>query len=313
MWGSAEIGEDDEYVTKDSGEKAVYSDGVQRDTQKGKRLFTLMFPKGVPLAQQLFVRVTDLYTRGAEKYSSPRLIGNDELVSWCSCENQTAILTGLTTLAACAETAMSEIYASATRSSRSDSDGTHASGPDGTGAESAHQIWLTAQELLTERLSRTDTADGPVLAWTQKTVSAYLLARAASARSAWTTSAQARTWIMTTVQAEPEVFFAHAVTKVWDSSETRQLVFGEHSPTCKSHQLLATSEGISTGLGRNWENSKSADTLAHHEDALWRHFMNFYFNVQDGEDHAAAIVWNINAVELTRRNLKTAEDGTGGA
>ena len=58
---------------------------------------------------------------------------------------------------------------------------------------------------------------------------------------------------------------------------------------------------------RNWENSKSADTLAHHEDALWRHFMNFYFNVQDGEDHAAAIVWNINAVELTRRNLQGSE------
>jgi hypothetical protein len=125
MWGGPE---DDEYVTKDSGEKAVHSDGVQRDTQKGKRLFSLMFPKGVPMAQQLIVRVADLYTRGAEKYGD-----------------------------------------------------------------------------------------------------------------------------------------------------------------------------------RNWENSKSADTLAHHEDALWRHFMNFYFNVQDGEDHAAAIVWNINAVELTRRNLQGSE------
>jgi hypothetical protein len=116
------------YTTKDSGEKTVHSDGVQRDTQKGKRLFTLMFPKGVPLAQQLIVRVADLYTRGAEKYGD-----------------------------------------------------------------------------------------------------------------------------------------------------------------------------------RNWEGSKGEDTLAHHEEALWRHFMNFYFDVQDGEDHAAAIVWNINAVELTRRNLKGSE------
>jgi hypothetical protein len=58
---------------------------------------------------------------------------------------------------------------------------------------------------------------------------------------------------------------------------------------------------------RNWENSKAPDTLEHHEEALWRHFMNFYFGVQDGEDHAAAIVWNINAVEVTRRNLQGSE------
>jgi hypothetical protein len=126
MWDG--LGDDEEYITKDSGEKAVHSDGVQRDTQKGKRLFTLMFPKGVPLAQQLIVRVADLYTRGAEKYGD-----------------------------------------------------------------------------------------------------------------------------------------------------------------------------------RNWENSKSADTLAHHEDALWRHFMNFYFEENVEEDHAAAIIWNINAVELTRRNMRRAE------
>ena len=126
MWGNPE--DDEEYVTRDSGEKAVHSDGVQRDTQNGKTLFTLLFPKGVPMAQQLMVRVAKLYTRGAEKYGD-----------------------------------------------------------------------------------------------------------------------------------------------------------------------------------RNWENSRSADTLAHHEDALWRHFMNFYFGIQDGEDHAAAIVWNINAVELNRRNLQGSE------
>ena len=105
---------------------------MQRDTQKGKRLFTLMFPKGVPFAQQLIVRVADLYTRGAEKYG-----------------------------------------------------------------------------------------------------------------------------------------------------------------------------------GRNWENSKSPDSLAHHEDSLWRHFMAFYFEEDTEEDHAAAIVWNINAVELTRRNLAKQEQVQG--
>jgi hypothetical protein len=113
-----------QFVTKNSGEKAFHSDGVQRDTDKGKTKYTLMFPLGVPMKEQLIVRVAELYTRGGESYGD-----------------------------------------------------------------------------------------------------------------------------------------------------------------------------------RNWEDSSAGDTLTHHQDALWRHFMNFYFAIEDGEDHAAAIVWNINAVEMTRRNL----------
>jgi hypothetical protein len=132
MWGADEesyrqevIDEAAGYVTKDSGEKAVHTDGVQRDTNRGKTLYQLMFPKGVPKDEQLIVRLANLYTRGAEKYGD-----------------------------------------------------------------------------------------------------------------------------------------------------------------------------------RNWENSSAEDTLEHHLDALWRHFMNYYFEVDDGEDHAAAILWNVNAVDLTRRNIK---------
>ena len=113
------------FTTRDSGSRAEHSDGVIRDTQEGKTKFTLMFPEGVPMEDQLIVRLAELYTRGGEKYGD-----------------------------------------------------------------------------------------------------------------------------------------------------------------------------------RNWENSNSEETLAHHQEALWRHFMNFYFNVQDGEDHAAAVVWNINAVELTRRKIR---------
>lgn len=113
-----------EYVTKDSGKKTVHSDGVQRDTRDGKTLYTLMFPKGVPLEEQLIHRVAELYTRGAKKYGD-----------------------------------------------------------------------------------------------------------------------------------------------------------------------------------RNWENSAAQDTLEHHREALWRHFMKFFMEVKDGEDHAAAVVWNLNAIEQTKRNL----------
>ena len=121
------VREREAYVTKDSGEKAVHSDGVQRDTQAGKTKFTLMFPRGVPMKDQLIVRIAELYTRGGEKYGD-----------------------------------------------------------------------------------------------------------------------------------------------------------------------------------RNWENSCAPDTLDHHLEALWRHFMSFFFEENQEEDHAAAVIWNINAVELTRRNIREA-------
>lgn len=117
------------FVTKDSGEKAVHSDGVQRDTQAGKTKFTLLFPRGVAMKDQLVTRIAELYTRGGEKYGD-----------------------------------------------------------------------------------------------------------------------------------------------------------------------------------RNWENSCAPDTLDHHLDALWRHFMSFFFEENTEEDHAAAIFWNINAVELTRRNIRKFEE-----
>lgn len=59
---------------------------------------------------------------------------------------------------------------------------------------------------------------------------------------------------------------------------------------------------------RNYEKSSTEESLAHHEEAFWRHAVKFFLGVDDGEDHAAAVVWNINAVELTRRNIRKAGD-----
>ena len=54
---------------------------------------------------------------------------------------------------------------------------------------------------------------------------------------------------------------------------------------------------------RNWEKSSTEEALAKHEDCLMRHVVKFLLGVEDGEDHAAAIVWNVNAVDLTRRKI----------
>jgi hypothetical protein len=53
---------------------------------------------------------------------------------------------------------------------------------------------------------------------------------------------------------------------------------------------------------RNWEKSSTEESLAKHEDCLMRHVVKFLLGMED-EDHAAAVVWNVNAVLLTRRNL----------
>lgn len=57
-----------QYVTKDSGERAAYGSGMVRDTQAGKARFDLVRPKGVPYEDQFMTRVALLMTRGADKY-----------------------------------------------------------------------------------------------------------------------------------------------------------------------------------------------------------------------------------------------------
>lgn len=57
-----------EYETKDSGERAEFPSGMQRDTQKGKPRFDLLIPLNVPYEEQLLTRLAALMARGAEKY-----------------------------------------------------------------------------------------------------------------------------------------------------------------------------------------------------------------------------------------------------
>lgn len=58
------------YATKDSGERAEFSSGMVRDTEKGKPRFSLLIPKGVPYEAQFLTRFAALMARGAEKYEA---------------------------------------------------------------------------------------------------------------------------------------------------------------------------------------------------------------------------------------------------
>jgi len=57
-----------QYVTKDSGERAAFESGMQRDTETGKPRFDLLRPLDVPYEDQFLTRVAALLGRGAEKY-----------------------------------------------------------------------------------------------------------------------------------------------------------------------------------------------------------------------------------------------------
>lgn len=58
------------YITKDSGERAQFDSGMQRDTETGKPRFDLLFPETVPYEAQMITRFAGLLARGAEKYDA---------------------------------------------------------------------------------------------------------------------------------------------------------------------------------------------------------------------------------------------------
>lgn len=58
------------FATKDSGERQEFDSGMRRDVETGKPRFDLIFPEGVPYADQFLTRFAELLTRGAEKYGT---------------------------------------------------------------------------------------------------------------------------------------------------------------------------------------------------------------------------------------------------
>lgn len=59
-----------DFVTKDSGERAVFESGMQRDTEDGKPRFDLMLPLGIPYEEQMITRLAALFGRGSVKYDA---------------------------------------------------------------------------------------------------------------------------------------------------------------------------------------------------------------------------------------------------
>jgi acetyl-CoA acetyltransferase len=58
---------------------------------------------------------------------------------------------------------------------------------------------------------------------------------------------------------------------------------------------------------RNWELANSREELDRFKASAHRHFLQWISEVNDGEDHAAAILFNVNAVEFVKQKLKKKE------
>lgn len=55
---------------------------------------------------------------------------------------------------------------------------------------------------------------------------------------------------------------------------------------------------------RNWELASSGEEYERFKASAFRHFMQWYHGVDDGEDHAAAVFFNVTAAERIRPELR---------
>jgi hypothetical protein len=274
-----------------------------RDTETDKPRFDLLLPERLPHEEQMLTRWAYLMARGADKYSVSIPVSTMELVDLCSCENHTAIHTGLTTLMAFAEAVTSEIYAAATPSSPSASGRTGVSGVEITLRRS--RFCEGVLDAARQKVSALSCADGRVWDYLQTMESDCCLTKAIYALSALDSS-EIGVQISTTITEMDwrEAFFARVATRLLVYSPIQPRLWGEHSSTCKIRQLTSTSDGqLALKNDRNWEKADGLPEFARYLSSAFRHFMQWYSGVADGEDHAAAVFFNIAAAEYVRYKM----------
>lgn len=55
---------------------------------------------------------------------------------------------------------------------------------------------------------------------------------------------------------------------------------------------------------RNWELAKTNEELIRFKASAFRHFIQWFNDVNDKEDHASAVFFNINAAEFVKEKIK---------
>jgi len=62
--------------------------------------------------------------------------------------------------------------------------------------------------------------------------------------------------------------------------------------------------GIAKYGYRNWEKADSEEEFIRFKQSAFRHFIQWFSGEEDGEDHAAAVLFNINAAEYVLGRIK---------
>lgn len=80
---------------------------------------------------------------------------------------------------------------------------------------------------------------------------------------------------------------------------------------CKYPMLMRWTEILTRGAekypDRNYEKANSIEEMDRAYQSLWRHFIQYVTNVDDGEDHASAIYFNIQVIELIKEKLNVSK------
>ena len=75
------------------------------------------------------------------------------------------------------------------------------------------------------------------------------------------------------------------------------------SQTLLYRWAMLMERGMTKYGSRNWEKANSKEELLRFKQSAFRHFIQWFQGEQD-EDHAAAILFNINAFEWLNKKLK---------
>jgi len=70
---------------------------------------------------------------------------------------------------------------------------------------------------------------------------------------------------------------------------------------------MLMSRGAEKYGDRNWEKAKGQEELNRFKASAFRHFMQWFVGVDDGEDHAVAVFFNISGAEMVKYKLNVPE------
>lgn len=80
----------------------------------------------------------------------------------------------------------------------------------------------------------------------------------------------------------------------------------EHQLATRFARHMAT--GAKKYTERNWEKARTEKEYNRYKSSAYRHFMQWFLDEQDGEDHAAAIMFNLLAAETVKYHLSVDKD-----